>query len=120
VTARGRLALALVAGVALCSAAPASAGAPRKRTVRVGDNYFLPATLTVKPRTTVVWRWPGYEASGQVHDVELAKGPKGVKRFHSDPAASDYSFRRKLTVVGRYRLVCTYHEDMTMTIKVKR
>jgi plastocyanin len=118
---RTRIAVALAAGVALVGAAPAGAGAPpKKKVVHLGDNYFLPGKLTVKPKTRVVWKWPGFESSGQVHDVKLRKGPKGVKRFHSDPAASDFSFSRRLTVPGTYRLVCTYHEEMTMTIKVRR
>jgi plastocyanin len=110
----------LVAGVALLGAAPADAGHTRKKTVQIGDNYFLPQKLTVKPKTTIVWKWPGVDASGQVHDVKLRKGPRGVKKFQSDPAATDYTFRRKLTKLGTYRFVCTYHEDMTMTIKVRK
>jgi len=73
---------------------------------------------TVGPNETVTARV--VEASGQVHDVKLKSGPKGVKRFHSDPAASDYTYRRTLTVTGTYKLVCTYHEEMTMTIRVRR
>jgi plastocyanin len=110
----------LVAGVALLGAAPADAGHSRKKTVRIGDNYFLPGKLTVKPNTTIVWKWPGADASGQVHDVKLRKAPRHVKKFQSDPAATDYTFRRKLTRTGTYRFVCTYHEDMVMTIKVRK
>jgi plastocyanin len=58
--------------------------------------------------------------AGDVHDVKLKSGPKHVKKFHSQPAASDYSFKRKLTVVGKYRIICTLHEDMRMTIRVRR
>lgn len=116
----GRLAVVALSGVALLGAAPALAGAPRKKVVQIGDNYFTPAKLTVQRKTRIVWRWPGYESSGQVHDVELAKGPAGVKRFHSDPAASDYSFSRTLSVPGTYRIVCSYHEGMTQTIRVRR
>jgi plastocyanin len=43
-----------------------------------------------------------------------------VTRFHSQPASSDYSFKRKLTVVGKYTIICTLHEDMRMTIRVRR
>jgi plastocyanin len=108
----------LLAGVALLlSAAPAQAG---KKTVRVYDNYFLPDSLTVKRGTVVVWRWPGADEAGDVHDVKLKSGPKGAKKFHSEAAATDFSFRRKLKVPGRYRIVCTLHEEMTMRIKVRR
>jgi plastocyanin len=112
-----RVVLALVAGVALLSAAPAHGAA---KTVRIYDNYFLRDALTVKRGTTVVWRWPGADEAGDVHDVKLKSGPKGVKRFHSEAASTNYSFRRKLRVPGRYRIVCTLHQEMTMTIRVKR
>jgi plastocyanin len=35
-----------------------------KKTVKVGDNYFLPAKLTVKRGTTVTWRWRASRAPG--------------------------------------------------------
>ena len=110
--------IGVLAGAALLSAAPAH-GAARK-TVTVGDNYFTPKTVSVKRGTTVTWRWPGFEEAGDVHDVKLRSGPKGVKKFQSEAASTDYSFKRKLTVAGTYKLVCTLHHEMTMTLKVKR
>jgi plastocyanin len=115
---RSRTVTAVVAGAALLvSAAPAAAA---KKTVRLGDNYYTPKTLKVKTGTTVVWKWPGFDMAGDVHDVKLKSGPKHVKKFHSQPASSDYSFKRKLKVVGTYKIVCTLHEDMRMTIRVKK
>jgi len=96
--------------------AAAFAGAPAKR-VKVGDDYYGPAKLTVKPGTTVKWVW--LADNGNSHDVKLKSGPKGVKRFHSASAATDFSYSRKLTKRGTYRIVCTLHQDMTMTITVK-
>ena len=116
---RARSALAVLAGAALLvSAAPASAA--RKKTIRIGDNYFAPASVKVKKGTTVTWKWPSFDMAGDVHDVKLKSGPKGVKRFHSEPASSDYSFKRKLRVAGKYKIICTLHEDMRMTIRVRR
>jgi plastocyanin len=112
-----RLVLVVIAGAALLGAAPAHGAS---QTVRIYDNYFLRDVLTVKPGTTVVWRWPGADQPGDVHDVKLKSGPKGAKRFHSEAASTDYTFRRKLKVPGRYRIVCTLHEEMTMTIRVRR
>ena len=103
---------------ALLFAAPAYA-APAKKTVRVGDNFFSPKKLTVDRGTTVKWKWPGSDEAGDVHDVALTKGPKGVKKFQSEAAATDYSYKRKLTKPGTYRIVCTLHEEMRMTIKVR-
>jgi plastocyanin len=119
---RGPLLTAVLAGVALLGAAPAQvavAKTPRK-TIRIGDNFFLPDAPKVKRGTLVTWKWPGFEEAGDVHDVKLKSGPRGVKKFHSEPASSDYSFKRRLTRPGKYKIVCTLHEDMRMTIRVKR
>jgi plastocyanin len=110
--------IAVLAGAALLSAVPAQGAA--KKTVTIGDNYFTPKTLKVKRGTTVTWRWPGFEAGGDVHDVKLASGPKKAKKFQSEAASTDYTFKRKLKVPGRYRLVCTLHEEMRMTIRVRK
>jgi plastocyanin len=112
-----RALVAALAGAALLSAAPAH-GAARK-TVAVGDNYFAPKTLTVDRGTTVTWRWPGYDQAGDVHDIGLISGPKGVKRFRSEAASTGYKFSRKLTVPGTYRLGCSLHHAMRMTVKVR-
>ena len=109
---------AAVLALALVPATVAGAGASRTRTITVGDNFFAPAKLTVKLGTTVRWKWP--DDTGDSHDVKLKSGPKGVKRFHSESAAAAYSFKRKLTVAGTYKIICTLHEEMTQTIVVKR
>jgi plastocyanin len=119
-----RAAALLAAGVAAVAVVPAATAggaakkAPKPRVVNVGDDYFGPAKITNLSRNRVVmWRW--LAANGNTHDVKLRKGPKGFKRFHSDPATADFSFKRKLTKKGRYVVVCTFHEDMRMTITVK-
>jgi plastocyanin len=48
------------------------------------------------------------------------KGPTGVKRFRSEAASTDYSYSRKLTVPGTYRLGCSLHHEMRMTVTVRR
>jgi plastocyanin len=115
---RGLIPIAVLAGVALLGAAPAQAA--RHKTIRIGDNYFAPDAVKVKPGTIVTWKWPGFDEAGDVHDVKLKSGPRHVKKFHSEPAASDYTFKRKLKVVGKYKIICTLHEDMRMTIRVRR
>jgi plastocyanin len=106
-----------LAGVALV-AAPAPAGT--KKTVKVLDNFFSPAKVTVKAGTTIDWRWP--EDGGDVHDVKLVSAPKGVKKFQSDAGSSGYEFRRTLSRPGTYKLLCTFHEedDMRMTVTVRK
>jgi plastocyanin len=115
---RGRVLIALLAGAALISAVPAQGAA--KKTITLGDNYFTPQTVKVKRGTRVTWRWPGFDQAGDVHDVELVKGPKGVKKFHSEAASTDYTFKRKLKVPGTYRLACSLHHEMRMTVKVRK
>jgi plastocyanin len=96
--------------------AAAVAASPAKQ-VKVGDDYYGPTQLTVRHGTTVKWVW--LAENGNSHDVKLKSGPKGVKRFHSASAATDYSYSRKLTKPGTYKIVCTLHQDMKMTITVK-
>lgn len=114
---RRLLAVLVLAGAAL-AAAPAAAGP--KRTVQVVDNYFQPAKMTVAKGTTVTWRWP--EDGGDVHDVKLTSGPRGAKKFQSEPASGGYAYRRTLGRPGVYKLLCTFHEEdgMRMTITVRR
>jgi plastocyanin len=111
--------LAVLIGAVLLSTAPGVDGATKK-TVTLGDNYYTPKQLTVARNTTVTWRWPSFEEAGDVHDVKLKSGPKGAKTFHSEGAATDYEFKRKLSVAGTYKIVCTLHEEMKMTITVRR
>lgn len=117
------MALAGAAAAALGLIPVAVAGAadppkPVKKTVKVQDNFYSPLKLTVPVNSTVTWKWP--TVPGDVHDVYLNKKPTGVKKFHSQLAASDYSFKRKLTVAGTYKVICTIHEEMSMTIKVRK
>ena len=101
------------------AAALVPGAAPKKKTIQVGDNYFAPAKVTVAKGATVTFKWPSAEEAGDVHDVKLKSGPKGVKKFHSEQASADYSYKRKLTVAGTYKLVCTLHEEMKVTLAVK-
>ncbi len=112
---RGVLVLA-VAGLAVLPSAVALGGTPLTKTVTVGDDYYGPTKVTVKKNTTIKWVWP--DDNFDSHDVKLQSGPKGVAKFHSGSAATDYTFSRKLTKVGTYKIVCTLHQDMMMTIKV--
>jgi plastocyanin len=110
-----------IAGAAALAAVPATAAAPKpvKKTLHLGDYYMSPATVKVPVKSTVVWKWPS--TAGDSHDVKLTKThPKGVKRFQSQIAASDFSYRRKLKVKGKYVVICSLHPtQMRQTIIVK-
>lgn len=97
---------------------PPTANASATKTVKVADNFYSPKKLTVAKGTTIKWTWSNRNADS--HDVFLNKRPKGVKRFQSPPAATFFSYKRKLGKAGTYKILCTFHENMTMRIDVKR
>lgn len=113
--AQGMTGAGSVAGAGVASAPSASAAATR--TVRVADNFFAPRRLTVRRGTTIRWRWSN--ANADTHDVFLRRRPKGVRRFSSPPAATHFSYRRKLRKPGVYRLICTFHQGMAMRVRVR-
>jgi plastocyanin len=86
--------------------------------VRVLDNVFAPRRLRVPRGTTIVWKWG--RRNSETHDVLLTRRPRGVRRFGSPSAATDFRFRRKLRKPGAYRFVCTFHEGMGMKVRVRR
>ena len=115
------VALALGGAGAVAGASGAAdqprAGAAATKTVKVADNYYSPKKLSVAKVTTVKWVWSNRNADS--HDVYLSKKPKGVKRFQSPPAATFFTYKRKLGKAGTYKILCTFHENMTMRIDVK-
>jgi plastocyanin len=95
----------------------AAAPKPVRRTVKVADDYYLPKKLTVPAGSTITWSWPDYNTD--THDVYFKSKPRRAARFHSEAFAADVTVKRKLTFKGTYKIVCTFHEDMTQTIVVK-
>jgi plastocyanin len=122
---RTALAIALAGAVAL-AAAPAVAGPPRaavrkpqKKKVEVADNYYSPRKLTVNLRSRITWVWT--DESADVHDVKLVSGPKGFKKFQTEPGSAGFTYSKTLTKPGTYKFICTFHEEdnMRMTIVVR-
>ena len=105
-----KLALPALAAVAAIAFLAPSASAVS--VVRVGDDFFRPGTLTVKKGTTVRWRWVGDDP----HNVTVTRGP--VKFRSSTKSSGTYS--KRLRRAGRYRIVCTIHPGMDMTLRVVR
>lgn len=121
----GRRTSVALLGAAAVAAAPGlvlAAGSTAKgktRKVTVNDNYYGPHKLTVHVGDTIDWVWAPDESD--VHDVKLASGPKGARKFQSDALAAGDHFKRRLTRAGTYKIICTFHEEeMSMTITVKR
>ncbi len=118
----------LATGVAALAVIPVASGSPQvtqaakkpvKRTIRVFDWDFSRHNLKVPPRSTIKWKWPPPGAGGDPHDVTLKKRPKGVKRWQSDPATDDYTYKRKLRKKGKYVVICSIHPYMRTTIRVR-
>lgn len=106
--------LVLVAVLAVAAVAAAPAVAATKR-IKVGDNYFVragsPPKVTVKKGTVVRWVWRGKV----VHNVKVTRGPQ---RFQS-PTKAKGSFKHRMRRKGTYRIVCTIHPGMAMTLRVR-
>jgi plastocyanin len=112
-----RKALVTVLTTALLGALAVEATGQDRRTVRVGDNYFVRDSsrtprVTVDKGTRVVWRWRGDNA----HNVYVTDGPS---EFASDTQRSG-RYSKKMRRAGTYRIVCTIHSGMRMTLRVRR
>jgi plastocyanin len=98
---------------------PQATAKPQKKTVTVQDNYYGPTKETVNRYLLITWKWT--DESADVHDVKLVSGPKGFRKFQTEPASAGYRYSKRLTKPGTYKFVCTLHEDdgMKMTIVVR-
>ena len=100
--------LGLVAVLSLLAAAiPAFAAT---RTVRVADDVFAPKSLTVRKGDVVRFSWQGRHP----HNVVVTQGPE---RFRTSIKRAPYTYRKRITRRGTYRIVCTIHPAMRMTLK---
>jgi plastocyanin len=118
------IAIALTGAVALAAAPavavpPQATRAPQKKKIEVVDNFYNPKKLTVNLRSRINWVWT--DESADVHDVKLISGPKGFKKFQTEPGSAGFTYSKTLTKPGVYKFLCTLHEEdnMRMTIKVR-
>jgi len=79
--------------------------------VRVGDNFFSPSSKTVSSGTVMSWRWVGRAP----HNVVVTSGPA---RFRSSTMKTG-TYRRTVRARGLYRIVCTIHPGMRMSLRVR-
>ena len=103
-------------GVALAAFAllGASAGARGSLTVKLDDDFFAPKSATVAAGTKVKFKWVGEDQ----HSVAKRSGPGSS----FDSGLTDergVNFEKTFKKSGTYRLICTIHDEMTMTLKVK-
>jgi plastocyanin len=105
---------ALAVAVAIVGVLAATAIAKTKG-VEVDDNYFVKKTgshsVSVKRGDTVKWEWEG----DNPHNVTVKSGPA---KFKSKTQSSG-TYSKKVTKKGTYKIVCTIHSGMRMTLKVR-
>ena len=83
--------------------------APKTVTVAIKDNFFGPKKVAIAVGDKVTWKWKGYS----VHDVTVVKGPQ---KFKSKQQSSG-TFSRVIKKPGAYKIVCTLHPGMEMSLK---
>jgi plastocyanin len=106
-----RKVLAVGCVLALAAAALAVPALGATKSIALRDIFFSPKSTTVSKGTTVKWVWRGKVA----HNVTVRSGPV---KFHSRTQTTG-SFSKRLTKAGTYRIVCTIHPGMNLTLKVK-
>jgi len=97
--------------IALVAAAAVAIPSNAATTVKVDDDVFKPGSVSVSKGTTVRWRWVGDDP----HNVAVSKGPV---KFKSSRKRSG-TFSKKMRKKGTYKIVCTVHPGMDMTLKVR-
>ena len=105
----------LLAGlVAALLAAAGTQALAATRSIRVGNNFFVhrgrPATVHIHRGTRLTWRF-----RGSLHNVTVTRGPQ---RFRSGNRRRG-TFSHRFTRRGTYRIVCTIHPGMRMTVKAR-
>jgi plastocyanin len=89
--------------------ATSTPAAPKTVTVAVKDNFYSPKKVAVAVGDKVTWKWKGFS----IHDVKVVKGPQ---KFESKKQSSG-TFSRVIKKPGAYRIVCTLHPGMEMSLK---
>lgn len=87
-----------------------TAQAVKQQTVKIGDDFFTPAAMTVVTGTTVTWVHTG-KVAHNVSSVELV----GIHSATLHPGETySYTFRTP----GTFTYYCSFHDGMSATITV--
>ncbi|HEY2005766.1 MAG TPA: plastocyanin/azurin family copper-binding protein [Solirubrobacteraceae bacterium] len=103
--------LRLLIALTVVLAAVSSVALASTKTALIKDNFFTPKTLTINKGSKVTWQWKG----SLFHNVTVKSGPV---RFHSRNqyrGSYSHTFLRR----GTYRLYCSLHPYMKMTVVVR-
>jgi plastocyanin len=102
--------LVAFAAVGSGSATGSSVRAAASKSVKVGDDFFKPARLTVSRGTTVVWTWKGKNRHS-VTEINSRFGSK-VKRKGT--------YKHRFAKKGKFTIYCKVHPiDMRAKVIVK-
>jgi plastocyanin len=102
----------LKTGKAPAARSPATTAAPTAlhQTIKIGDSFFMPASVSVPAGTTITWTHTG-RVTHNVLSIDLA----GLRSADLQPGDS-YSYTFKTPDTFTY--YCSYHEGMSATITV--
>ena len=121
---RRTLGLLIVATLACCMATvvPAADKEEAKKAdgknhkVKMLDNKFEPANITVEVGDTITWT----NAGSDTHTATSAKGTDKANAFDTkDVDAKKSSKPVTVKKAGKINYICSYHDDMKGTITVK-
>lgn len=83
-----------------------------KHVITVADNTFTPQLITtVMVGDTIRWE---LATNANSHTTTSASVPSGAASWNSTLSASNKSFEYKVTVVGDYGYVCSFHIGLNM------
>jgi plastocyanin len=109
---RDRRVLALLTlTIAIIGFSSVSALASGPKLVKVNDQAFSVRTLRIQRGTSVRWNWVGV----LLHNVTVKSGPSKFQSATQALGSFSHVFRRQ----GTYRLYCTLHTFMKMTVIVR-
>jgi plastocyanin len=99
---------ALAAGIA---AGPAGAAGE----VSVKDDFFSPKSKSVAPGGSITWLWRGkseHNVTGMTRSGRVVFRSKTTKR-------KGYRYTKRFSKAGSYRVICTLHDGMKMSVRVR-
>ena len=103
----------LLAGLVAALIAVAGAQAlAASHTVKVGNNFFRAKTVSIHRGTRLTWHWSTH---GVTHNVTVVRGPQRFRSGNKRRGSFSHTFSKR----GTYKIVCTIHPGMRMTVRVR-
>ncbi|MDQ3933942.1 MAG: hypothetical protein M3340_04850 [Actinomycetota bacterium] len=111
--------LALLLSLAALLAFPATVGAAKTYTIKVGDDYFSPTKKTIRVNDIVKWVWVGEDGrAGQTVNEHTIVESK--ERFKSK-TMTEGVYRKRFKKAGKFTIYCGEHANtMKLVVTVKR